>query len=68
MLHVDVAASGPQFPEQSLCLLDPEERHRQKNNAAVALFKRGCVANHNWVVDELTFISLAQSEISSVLA
>ena len=68
MLHVGVAALDPNFPSNHFAFSIQKERHRQKNNAAVALFKRGCVANHNWVVDELTFISLAQSEISSVLA
>jgi hypothetical protein len=51
VLDVDTAALYPNFPGDDFSFSIQKERHRQKNNAAVALFKRGSVANDNRVVD-----------------
>src|ERR1035437_4898662 len=51
VLDVDAAALYPNFPGDDFAFSIQKERHRQKNNAAVALFKRGYVANDNRVVD-----------------
>jgi hypothetical protein len=39
VLHVDVAALHPNFPGDHFALSIQKECHRQKENAAVALFK-----------------------------
>jgi hypothetical protein len=39
MLDIDAAALYPNFPGADFAFSIQKERHRQKNNAAVALFK-----------------------------
>lgn len=50
MLDVEAAALYPNLPGDDFATSIQKERHRHKNNAALALFKRGYVANDNRVV------------------